>query len=124
MSAFRVGRREVEMSAAVTAAFARPGIKLDYEYDFGSTTALAGKALGTREGCLGRAAVRLLARNDALDWRCASCSRPAAIVCPFCIDEGDCLFCKTHADEHPCSAEEVYLPVVNSPRMGVCGYVG
>ena len=124
MSAFRSRMGELAMSTTVGSAFPRKGARFSYEYDFGSTTALAGKALGTREGCLGRAAVRLLARNDALDWRCASCSRPAAIVCPFCIDEGDCLFCKTHADEHPCSAEEVYLPVVNSPRMGVCGYVG
>jgi hypothetical protein len=124
MSAFRTRTSELPMSTTAGSAFRRKGSRFAYEYDFGSTTSLTGQALRTRQGCLGRAPVRLLARNDALDWRCASCSRPAVIVCPFCIYEADCLFCETHAQEHPCSDEEVYLPVVNSPRMGICGYVG
>lgn len=124
MSAFRCSGSEFPMRTKVAAALPRKGARFSYEYDFGSTTALVGQVIGTREGCLGRSPVRVLARNDAIDWRCANCSRPAVIVCPFCIQEDDCLFCEAHAQEHPCAAEEVYLPVVNSPRMGVCGYVG
>ena len=124
MSAFRAGASELAMRTSVGSAFPRKGTAFSYEYDFGSTTALKGQVLGTRAGYLGRTPVRLLARNDALDWRCADCSRPAVIVCPFCIHDDDCLFCDAHAQEHPCAEEEVYLPVVNSPRMGVCGYVG
>ncbi len=112
------------MQSPVGSAFPRKGIVFSYEYDFGSTTVLTGRVLGMRQGRLGRASVRLLARNDPLHWRCSDCSRPAVIVCPLCTYEGDCLFCEAHAQEHPCAEEDVYLPVVNSPRMGVCGYVG
>ncbi|MGZ8519503.1 MAG: hypothetical protein ACXWX7_05065, partial [Candidatus Binatia bacterium] len=68
--------------------------------------------------------VRLLARNEPLVWPCDDCQAPATVVCPFCIDSGDGLFCDAHADAHEHAGEEVYLPVVNSPRMGVCGYTG
>jgi hypothetical protein len=100
------------------------GVAFQYEYDFGSTTVLRGKVLGHREGSLGRNAVRVLARNTPLTLTCASCDAPATLVCPFCIGSGPCLFCKTHAPQHPCAEEDVFMPTVNSPRMGVCGYTG
>jgi hypothetical protein len=124
MSAFRVGRRELAMTTSTAIAFARPGSKVDYEYDFGSTTALTGELVGKRHGSIGRASVRLLARNEPILWPCGDCSAPATLVCPFCIDSDDALFCDAHAEEHEHAAEDVYLPVVNSPRMGVCGYTG
>lgn len=124
MSAFQGRTSELSMGMSVGIAFSQKGARFSYEYDFGSTTALEGQVLATREGCLGRAPVRLLARNDPLEWRCAQCAQPAVIVCPFCIDQGDCLFCDAHALGHPCAGEEAFLPVVNSPRMGVCGYAG
>ena len=34
------------------------------------------------------------------------------------------IVCDAHAAAHEHADEEVYLPVVNSPRMGVCGYTG
>lgn len=33
-------------------------------------------------------------------------------------------FCETHAKRHECYNLDMLLPVVNSPRMGVCGYTG
>ncbi|MGZ8530693.1 MAG: hypothetical protein ACXW6J_08710 [Candidatus Binatia bacterium] len=124
MSAFRIGRRELAMITATANAFASASSKLEYEYDFGSTTALTGELAGKRHGSIGRASVRLLARNEPLVWPCDDCQAPATVVCPFCIDSGDGLFCDAHADAHEHAHEEVYLPVVNSPRMGVCGYTG
>jgi len=102
----------------------RKGRAFEYEYDFGSTTALRGKVFGYREGSLGRNVVRVLARNTPLELTCASCGAPARLVCPFCIGTGPSLFCKTHAPQHPCAEEDVFMPTVNSPRMGVCGYTG
>ena len=124
MSSFREGASELDMAKHLGSALSHKGAAISYEYDFGSTTALEAHVIGTRDGCLGSASIRLLARNDAIDWRCTSCARPAVIACPFCIYDDDFLFCEAHAREHPCAEEEVYLPVVNSPRMGVCGYVG
>ncbi len=124
MSAFRVGRREVPMTTAIARAFASVASKVDYEYDFGSTTALVCELLGTRQGSIGRAPVRLIARNEPILWSCGGCEAPATWVCPYCIGPDDGLFCDAHAEEHEHADEGVYLPVVNSPRMGVCGYTG
>jgi hypothetical protein len=124
MSAFRVGRRKLAMTTAISIAFAGAASKVEYEYDFGSTTALTGELVDKRHGSIGGESVRLLARNEPLLWPCAECEAPATLVCPFCIDSGDALFCDAHADAHEHADEEVYLPVVNSPRMGVCGYTG
>jgi hypothetical protein len=124
MSAFRLGRRELAMTTATAIAFARAASKVEYEYDFGSTTALTGELVGERHGSIGRASVRLLARNEPPVWPCGDCKAPATVVCPYCIDSDDGLFCDAHADVHEHAGEEVYLPVVNSPRMGVCAYTG
>lgn len=100
MSAFRVGRSQVALTRAVASAFPGAGVTLDYEYDFGSTTALTVERIGERRGALGRAAVRVLARNDAIVWTCANCASPASVLCPFCFDSDAVLFCDIHADLH------------------------
>jgi hypothetical protein len=112
------------MTTATAIAFAGAASKLEYEYDFGSATALIGELVGKRQGSIGRASVRLLARNEPLVWPCNDCQAPTTLVCPYCIDSGDAVFCDAHAEAHEDAVEEVYLPVVNSPRMGVCAYTG
>ncbi len=124
MSAFRMGREEVSMGSEVGVLARADRQPLHYEYDFGSTTALRAKVVSTRRGALGRAAVRVLARNDAPMWDCVKCSKPATLICPFCVERGPHVLCAAHALEHEHADEGVYLPVVNSPRMGVCGYTG
>lgn len=124
LSSFAIGRDELGMNSTVGNVLGTKGQTLRYQYDFGSTTELEGRVLGTRRGSLGRAVVRILARNDALVWTCAQCENPAAIVCPFCAWDGTGVLCSGHAKEHEHAGEDAYLPVVNSPRMGVCGYTG
>ncbi len=123
MSAFRRARTEISKRSSL-ASFQGKGLAFQYEYDFGSTTSLRGKVLGHREGSLGRNALRVLARNTPLELACESCSAPATLVCPFCLGTGPALFCTTHAPQHSCHEEDVWMPTVNSPRMGVCGYTG
>jgi hypothetical protein len=123
MSSFRVGRREASKRTSLLSLAGVNGA-FEYDYDFGSTTALQGKALGFRQGSTIRPAVRVLARNAPLPWRCAACGAGAEVLCPNCLDSDSCLFCSTHASGHPCAGEEMWMPVVNSPRMGVCGYTG
>ena len=122
LSAFSVDRRELAMGKRAGTAFHTIGTTFHYEYDFGSTTALTGHVLKSRHGSIGRGPVRLLARNDPPALSCAQCTSAAILVCPYCPEDG--LFCDTHAAVHEHAAEEAYLPVVNSPRMGVCGYTG
>ncbi len=106
--------------AAKTGAALRPGVTFGYEYDFGSTTALRGRVVGWLAP--GARNVTLLARNAPIAWPCASCGQPALRVCPHCFEMA-CGAC-----EAPCACtdgfEDESLPVVNSPRMGVCGYGG
>lgn len=122
MSAFFHDQQEISMRTPTSAAFA-PGRKIRYEYDFGSTTSLVGQYLSDGSTIRGRAPVQLLMRNEPHLWPCAECSEPAVVACPYCFDL-DGLLCGQHAQTHEHAAEEVYLPVVNSPRMGVCGYTG
>ena len=80
---------------------------------------------GVRPGRIGRRAVRLAARNIPLVWPCADCGEPATHVCAVCVaEDGNPFACAAHAKAHPCEEGEALRPVVNSPRMGVCGYGG
>ncbi len=115
---------ERTMNTKVSRVLTSPGQRFTYEYDFGSTTSLALRVLGTRSGIIGRPPARLLARNASPVWPCAVCAAPATLICPFCVDKPDPFSCPEHAREHACGEEESFMPVVNSPRMGVCGYTG
>ena len=95
------------------------GTTFRYEYDYGSTTPLTVRCVGTVEGVLARPEVTLLARNHVPDLRCDECGDRATWL-------GDVALCQPCAgveDPEDCW-EEGLLPVVNSPRMGVCGYAG
>lgn len=120
----RFNPTERSMNTSVAEALMSPGQRFSYEYDFGSTTQLTLRFIGVRTGIIGRSAARLLARNEPPVWPCATCDAPAALICPFCVGERNPFVCRRHAREHACEEEESFLPVVNSPRMGVCGYTG
>lgn len=100
-----------------------PGMKFHYEYDFGSTTELALRVVS--EGVAERTgkSIRILARNDAPKISCDSCGEAATQVCTACCYREDGWLCGKCAKRHKCG-EEMFLPVVNSPRVGVCGYTG
>jgi len=99
---------------------------LEYEYDFGSTTKLR---ITIVEQFLVKATSKivLLSRNEPLKIVCNICGKaPATQLCSVCYD--DAFFCDKCAKKHAktCSdfADYASMPVVNSPRMGVCGYEG
>jgi hypothetical protein len=98
-----------------------PGVTLDYEYDFGSTTQLSLRVLDEYSCSLPKPKIRLLARNEPPDILCAQCGKPATQVCTEC--EGGTPMCDRCAAKHECG-EEMLLPILNSPRTGVCGYCG
>jgi predicted RNA-binding Zn-ribbon protein involved in translation (DUF1610 family) len=98
-----------------------PDLKFMHEYDFGSTTQLDMMCISERQGNLKK--IKILARNNLPDFMCVSCGKPATSVCAQCLEEGPGFLCEKCAKKHKCG-EEMLLPVVNSPRMGVCGYTG
>ncbi len=120
---FGPARDERSMNTRVSASLPPEGSLFAYEYDYGSTTHLRLKVVAHRMAPSRRESVRLLARNDDPVWTCQVCQETATALCAYCFLESDAFFCEAHAEEHDCG-EEAILPVVNSPRMGVCGYTG
>lgn len=133
MSAFTVGPQEDYSDYSGSTELTQPplsrlglevGQKFGYTYDFGSSTELSVQ-VQARERVSGEASksVRLLARNLPPELSCSKCSAPARWAHSWDYDEqtGDpLLYCGKHGK----STREEQLPVVNSPRMGVCGYDG
>jgi hypothetical protein len=99
-----------------------PDTKFQHEYDYGSTTKLKLRVVGTHERQVKKPGITVLARNDAPAWECVQCGKPATQIqgSGWGLDL-DSLFCDACADAED---EEGYLPLVNSPRTGVCGYCG
>jgi hypothetical protein len=98
-----------------------PGLALTYDYDFGSTTELTLKVASEREGKAAKKhGVRLLARNDPPAIPCGKCGKPAVWIDTENAWEPTGWLCESCAGED----SEEFLPVVNSPRTGVCGYTG
>jgi hypothetical protein len=104
-------------------AVLRPRLKFHHEYDFGTTTTLTLKAVSEYEGAAKGKTIQILARNDPPPIVCEGCGKPATQVCANCIYSGEGWVCDECAPDHPCG-EEMMLPVVNSPRVGMCGYTG
>jgi hypothetical protein len=129
MSAFEIGgirysRSPMEEERGMGTPLGRVldvGTKFGYEYDFGSTTELRLTVVGFWNLDKPKGAVQLLARNEPPPIICSQCkSQPAAEICTACEEAWLCESCVA---EHDCG-EEMFLPVVNSPRTGVCGYTG
>lgn len=115
-------RKEQEIMDSSLGSRVKVGDVFDYEYDFGSTTELRLKVISQREGIIKRNEVRLLARNLPPEILC-ECGQPAEWVCGNCSWELEGWLCKKCSKRHPCG-DEMFLPVVNSPRVGVCAYCG
>jgi hypothetical protein len=122
MSVFRIGREEIKSSQKLEYVL-RPGLQLNYEYDFGSTTELVLKVVSDFKSNIKTGEVEILARNDPPQIKCSHCDRLATHICTECMYEDEGLLCDDCVEDHPCD-EEMMLPVVNSPRTGVCAYAG
>lgn len=140
LSAFYIGGTDYMVPQAVRGPFGDPdersmevelgdvlssGTRFEHVYDFGTSTDLKLRVVDERDGRLGRDTLRLLSRNEPLIWACEVCGGEAAWVCQSCMYEtSNPFYCEDHAEDHDCEEPEMLLPVVNSPRMGMCGYTG
>ncbi|MHB0868836.1 MAG: hypothetical protein ACYC5J_05210 [Chloroflexota bacterium] len=113
---------ELDMEVALGKVL-RLGTSFLHRYDFGTTTELALRVVSERMGHVEADLVRVLARNDPPETACDSCGKSAAWVCAQCIYDGVGWLCDDCAGKHECG-EGMLLPVVNSPRVGMCGYTG
>ena len=118
---------EVPMSRKTKDALCE-GLKLSYEYDFGSTTELQLTVI-SEFPIKAEDEIVLLSRNEPLPILCDTCGKKAATqLCGVCMGNEEAAFCDACAKKHAktCSdfAEYAAMKVVNSPRMGVCAYEG
>lgn len=124
MSAFQYGRGEIGMGRKLKDLF-EPGMELFHEYDFGDTTMLRVRVLGHYEGPVNaKSPIEILARNEPPQIPCGECGGAmAAHICLECLGDGSGMLCDACAEDHGCD-EDMRLPLVNSPRTGVCAYTG
>ena len=105
------------------------GQKFSYEYDFGSSTDLTLKVLSEREGAVQNEdededTIEILARNIEPVMLCKVCGKPAKFVVGGYFDVEENAFCSKKCVKKSGEDADMLLPVVNSPRVGVCGYTG
>jgi hypothetical protein len=70
--------------------------------------------------------ILLMAHNNPPEFACQECGQPATRLCLECIYEydKDGTLCDEHAEGHPHDDYGAPMPIVNSPRLGICGYTG
>lgn len=103
------------------------GDELTHIYDFGTSSFTLIKAAGTRKSRpTTTRPVALLARNVMPEARCMTCGKQAAWLCMQCVYETSKqgTLCDKHARTHPHDDYGEPMPLVNSPRVGMCGYDG
>jgi hypothetical protein len=127
MSAFVHKDFDISMTHKVEDVFT-PRIKIYHDYDFGTTTRVFLKAMKHYQLAM-KENITLLSRNEPLKLICNICKKEAAInICTVCCWDEPAFFCEKCSDKHAkkCEDFEDYaaMPVVNSPRMGECGYTG
>ena len=122
-SSYRPIRRTSSMDVKLDQVL-QPGLKFTYEYDFGSTTELALKVVAEREGKLqkSRNAIQIMARNELPVVLCDNCGEKSATLIYQGWDGPEMWLCKDCARTK--RDGNMMLPIVNSPRAGVCGYTG
>lgn len=100
-----------------------PGSTCEYVYDMGSSTDLEIRVVA-KVGACQQKKITLLMRNEPPVYSCEFCKKTANIICSQCGDT-TCLSC---SKRHGCVVSEgndyMLMPLVNSPRTGVCGYEG
>ena len=128
MSQFSIGRwsgREFGMNQKIGNVF-QSGAELTHIYDFGTSSETLIKAVEVRQGkSTTKHPIALMVRNMMPEAQCIECDQPAVVLCMECLmeEEGGTL-CEKHAKKHPHKDYGDPIPLVNSPRLGMCGYDG
>ncbi len=122
------GGGEIAKSKRVAQVF-EPGVELTHIYDFGSSSETLIKVVGVDEGKpLTKHPIFLMARNDGPLVDCMECGEAAGWLCMECLyeyeGEATGFLCNEHAPKHPHDNYGPPMPLLNSPRSGVCGYAG
>jgi hypothetical protein len=98
------------------------GFSCEHEYDMGSTTVTKVTVVDVIKRPK-QAKPRLLARNLPPVIQCSKCKLSAEVICMECLWEDEAEFyCENCYNGH--GHGNYSMDIVNSPRMGECGYDG
>jgi hypothetical protein len=117
---------EIEMNTKLSQVF-EPGVELTHFYDFGTTSTTVVRCVAVRQGHpTTKHPIALMARNLMPEHKCVKCAEPATMLCIGCLYETGELgtLCAKHAETDPHGDYGDPMPLVNSPRSGMCGYDG
>lgn len=120
------GSRKVGMSQTAVKAF-ETSPQLTHIYDFGTSSETLVTLVEMRQGQpLSKHPISLMARNLIPEAVCQTCKKPATHLCMECQyeDEKPGFLCAEHVKKHPHKNYGEPLALVNSPRLGMCGYDG
>lgn len=126
MSSFSYGKRNEEIPMSIKIKqICDIGGPLTYVYDFGDSTKLDVNVFKEITTSIKISSdIILLSRNAQPLVPCDECGNyPAIHICTECQWDDSGWLCEKCAPNHECD-DEMFLPVVNSPRTGVCGYSG
>lgn len=121
------GSEKISKTRSVGQVFGKLGVELTHIYDFGTESVTLIKAVGSRTGKpTTRHPIALMARNMPPEYQCIECKQPASSLCLECLIEENVwgTLCDAHARTHPHENYDRPMPLVNSPRLGMCGYTG
>lgn len=115
----------IPLTKKLSAAF-KEGSSLVHLYDMGDTSETLLRTISVRTGAPTTPhPMVLLVRNKLPESKCELCGGEATLYCVECQTEGEWVtLCEDCWDEH--GHTEDYAPgeLVNSPRLGMCGYDG
>ncbi len=120
------GEDELPMTMKISRALP-VGASYLHLYDFGTTSETNIKSVSSRVGKpLTKHPITLLFRNAPPEVECIECGAAAKWFCQECLIEDDSpgLLCDQHVENHPHDEYGEPTELVNSPRMGMCGYDG
>ena len=103
------------------------GLELTHIYDFGTSSETLIKVVDARKGKPTTSRpVALMARNLMPEYECVECKQPATWLCVECLNEENLwgTLCDEHGETHPHDNYGEPARLVNSPRLGLCGYRG
>ena len=129
LSRFSIGSwrgKEISKKYRADKIFER-GIEITHIYDFGTSSETLIKVVGTREGKpTTTRPIALMVRNLQPKAKCIECRQLAVWLCMECqIEEENWgTLCDQHAETHPHDDYGEPVRLVNSPRLGMCGYDG
>jgi hypothetical protein len=117
---------EIPMSRKAARVFG-PDVELTHIYDFGTSSTTLARVMDVRDGAPATGKpIALMSRNLLPETTCIVCGQPASWLCIECMYEEDVsgTLCEEHVETHPHENYGEPFPIVNSPRLGMCGYTG